>query len=74
MWTLHPECDSLVKDRWNTEFVGCPMYILTRKLKLLKEKLKSWNKETFGNVHDYVTTAETKLQQIGMSVVKVFWF
>jgi hypothetical protein len=64
MWTLHPECESLVKDCWNGDFVGYPMYILTRKLKLLKEKLKSWNKETFGNVHDYVITPETKLQQI----------
>jgi hypothetical protein len=64
MWTLHPDCDSLVKDSWNSEVVGCPMYILSSKLKNLKGKLKSWNKEKFGNVHDFVTAAETKLHQI----------
>jgi hypothetical protein len=64
MWTLHPDCDSLVKENWNSEVVGCPMYILSNKLKNLKQKLKSWNKEKFGNVHDFVTAAETKLHQI----------
>jgi hypothetical protein len=64
MWTLHPDCDTIVKDCWKSEVVGCPMYILNKKLKHLKEKLKSWNKESFGNVHDYVSSAEAKLQQI----------
>jgi hypothetical protein len=64
MWTLHPDCDSLVKDCWNYDVAGCPMYVLTKKLKILKEKLKCWNKESFGNVHDFVSSAEAKLHQI----------
>jgi hypothetical protein len=40
------------------------MFVLSKKLKLLKEKLKIWNKECFGNVHDYVVSAEQHLQLI----------
>jgi ribonuclease HI len=40
------------------------MFILSQKLKILKDKLKFWNKNCFGDVHELVTTAETNLQQI----------
>ncbi|GAU45776.1 hypothetical protein TSUD_24400 [Trifolium subterraneum] len=40
------------------------MFILSHKLKLLKDKLKIWNKESFGNVHDHVNTAAQNLQHI----------
>jgi uncharacterized protein YfkK (UPF0435 family) len=40
------------------------MYVLNFKLKRLKLKLKSWNSEIFGNVHDYVKEAEKELQDI----------
>jgi hypothetical protein len=40
------------------------MYILNTKLKRLKDKLRTWNKEVFGNVHAYVNDAEMQLQEI----------
>jgi hypothetical protein len=40
------------------------MFILCTKLKLLKSKLKTWNKSCFGNVHELVSSAELKLQQV----------
>jgi len=40
MWTLHAGCRSLIENSWQTEFFGSPMQILSRKLKLLKSKLK----------------------------------
>jgi hypothetical protein len=40
------------------------MYILNSKLKKLKDKLKVWNREVFGNVHQYVKEAEQHLQNI----------
>jgi hypothetical protein len=40
------------------------MFILSKKLKFLKDRLKNWNKDCFGNVHSLVNTAEMKLQQI----------
>ncbi|WJX17562.1 hypothetical protein P8452_07464 [Trifolium repens] len=64
MWSLHPDCASLIADCWNTNVSGCPMFILSKKLKLLKEKLKMWNKVCFGNVNESVTAAEQKLHLI----------
>ncbi|GAU31405.1 hypothetical protein TSUD_370540 [Trifolium subterraneum] len=64
MWSLHPDCQRIVKESWQNNVLGCPMFILTKKLKLLKEKLKSWNKECFGNVHNLVTDSEQKLHEI----------
>ncbi|MCH80179.1 ribonuclease H protein [Trifolium medium] len=40
------------------------MDVLNQKLKLLKSKLKLWNKESFGNIHEAVTSAEHYLHDI----------
>jgi hypothetical protein len=40
------------------------MFILSKKLKLLKEKLKVWNKVCFGNVNESVIAAEQNLNLI----------
>lgn len=40
------------------------MFILSSKIKLLKEKLKVWNIDVFGNVHNFVKDVEIKLQAI----------
>jgi hypothetical protein len=64
MWTLHDTCQDLIANCWRTNIVGSPMFILTRKLKILKEQLKSWNKDVFGNVHSYVKVAEDDLALI----------
>jgi ribonuclease HI len=64
MWSLHPDCRNIIADAWNISVVGCPMFILTQKLKLVKDKLKTWNKTCFGNVTDLVCSAELKLSHI----------
>jgi hypothetical protein len=64
MWSLHPDCRSVILDCWNTVVIGCPMFILSSKLKLLKNKLKDWNKNCFGNVNDSVSSAESNLQHL----------
>ncbi|MCH82389.1 RNA-directed DNA polymerase (Reverse transcriptase), partial [Trifolium medium] len=51
-------CNQSWLDLW------CPMFILNKKLKLVKEKLKTWNKTSFGNVHDLVNSTEQMLQHI----------
>jgi hypothetical protein len=64
MWTTHPECETIIIDCWNVVIIGCPMYILCKKLKLVKENLKIWNKSSFGNVHELVQAAENHLNHI----------
>jgi len=49
---------------WQTRVICCPMYILTKKLKLLKDRLKIWNKNVFGNVHQFLREAEQTLHHI----------
>jgi hypothetical protein len=64
MWTLHDNCTDVNKESWNTLVVDCPMFILSQKLKFLKQKLKVWNKDRFGNVHNLVKHSEIELQVI----------
>jgi len=40
------------------------MYILNKKLQLLKANLKVWNKAVFGNVHQIVKEAKDKMHDI----------
>lgn len=64
MWSLHKDCRPLIEQCWNESVVGCPMMRLSTKLKNLKSKLKTWNKEVYGNIHEHVHSAETNLQLI----------
>lgn len=64
MWSLHNDCKDVIANSWNQPIVGCPMYVLNMKLKILKKKLKEWNKNCFGNVQIMVQNAETKLTEI----------
>ena len=64
MWTMHQGCKQVIADCWNDRVVGNHMHILSTKLKNLKAKLKIWNKEVFGNVHNFVKDAEQKLTDI----------
>lgn len=49
---------------WNQPVVGFPMLILTKKLQIIKGKLKIWNKETFGDIHLLVKNSTTHLESI----------
>lgn len=51
MWSLHPSCIDVITNSWKQNVAGCPMFILSTKLKILKDKLKIWNKEVLRNVH-----------------------
>ncbi|PNY03410.1 ribonuclease H [Trifolium pratense] len=69
MWTMHDDCRNVISHSWNERVdVGCPMFVLNSKLKRLKTKLKFWNKEIFGNVHNYVSAAEAHLQHIQIQI------
>jgi peptidyl-tRNA hydrolase len=68
MWISHPDCEIIVKQCWNTQITRCLMFILTHKLKILKEALKAWNKNTFGNVHTQVASAYKDLDDIQQKI------
>ncbi|XP_019431829.1 PREDICTED: uncharacterized protein LOC109338932 [Lupinus angustifolius] len=64
MWLENLDCRRIVLEAWHTEFIGCPMMILSKKLKLLKKDLRIWNKSSFGNIHHAVSIALQSLESI----------
>jgi hypothetical protein len=64
MWTAHQDCINIVRSCWNISIPGCPMFVLGQKLKILKDKLKTWNKVNFGNITANVTAATAKVDEI----------
>ncbi|XP_045787801.1 uncharacterized protein LOC123883120 [Trifolium pratense] len=64
MWSKHDDCVNVVKQVWNSSIYGCPMFILSQKLKTLKSHLKNWNNNVFGNVHLKVEETATHLDLI----------
>jgi len=64
MWTMNDDCKRLIAESWNIPVVGCPMFILSQKLKRLKLTLKYWNKNVFGDANIKVNEVETNLQAI----------
>ncbi|XP_019431738.1 PREDICTED: uncharacterized protein LOC109338847 [Lupinus angustifolius] len=51
MWLQHLDCKRVVVEVWKTDIRGCPMFIISQKLKLLKRKLRDWNINFFGDLH-----------------------
>ena len=52
MWLKEADFVKRVQGWWgNYVFNGTPSFVLASKLKALKEDLRRWNKETFGDVH-----------------------
>ncbi|XP_058756625.1 uncharacterized protein LOC131629842 [Vicia villosa] len=64
MWSSHNDCINIIQSSWNVNVTGCPMFILDRKLRILKKNLKTWNNNVFGNVINKVEEAETILKEI----------
>lgn len=57
-------CIDVIKQSWMTKVYGCPMYILNKKLRIIKANLKILNKTLFGNVRTKVLEAEKNLIDI----------
>ncbi|XP_019455110.1 PREDICTED: uncharacterized protein LOC109356233 [Lupinus angustifolius] len=64
MWLQHQGLRSVVEAHWSNTVVGCPMYVLSNKLKGLKTIFKSRNKEVFDNIHLRVKNALTSFELI----------
>ncbi|GKV28626.1 hypothetical protein SLEP1_g37648 [Rubroshorea leprosula] len=66
-WQQHPKFKKVVEDKWRDMVVeGYAGYKCQQKLKLLKEFLKGWNKEVFGNMEAQYVQAVKKIEQVDM--------
>ncbi|KAL7185265.1 hypothetical protein ACSBR2_027235 [Camellia fascicularis] len=67
-WTLHPKFAQLFVSTWSgATFAGWSGYILTQKLKHLKQILKSWNIEVFGNTATKIKFSEEELHALDIT-------
>lgn len=64
MWCEHADCRRVVEEVWLKPSHGCPMFVLSHKLKILKHVFRVWNKTVFGNVHNNVSAARNALDSI----------
>lgn len=48
----------------DSNFLGCPMFVLSAKLGNLKQNMKTWNRSHFGNIHVNVDSAMSDLDLI----------
>ncbi|XP_026416967.1 uncharacterized protein LOC113312428 [Papaver somniferum] len=63
MWLTHPSFLQVVIDSWNEDIIGNPIFIFMNKLKRLKNILKTWNWEIFGNVQENLKKVEDKVME-----------
>ncbi|KAF9614767.1 hypothetical protein IFM89_020621 [Coptis chinensis] len=64
MWTTHPSLKDLVIQSWSEPMEGYSVFVLTQKLKCLKGKLKSWNRNIFGNLGTKVREESKALENM----------
>ncbi|KAL2248287.1 UNVERIFIED_CONTAM: hypothetical protein Sindi_2681000 [Sesamum indicum] len=58
MWIMHHNFQDMVKQSWGAPIHGYGMYRLQQKLYRLKDHLKQWNKDKFGNIFSLVDQAK----------------
>ncbi|XP_021739781.1 uncharacterized protein LOC110706192 [Chenopodium quinoa] len=50
IWTEHPGFFRIIEDNWTCSIQGTPVFIVVKKLRLIKEALKGFNKQHFSSV------------------------
>ena len=56
-------CDTMISNTWNLTVLRSPSFLLSRKIKLVSNKLKKWNKKVFGNLQERRKSLEYELQR-----------
>ncbi|KAF5191552.1 hypothetical protein FRX31_018863 [Thalictrum thalictroides] len=60
-WLLHENFWELVCHSWSQPVRGAPIFRVQQKLKRLKQDLKVWNKQVFGDIEGKIMAAEQEL-------------
>jgi hypothetical protein len=65
-WLSHPDFKRLAKSWWEQAEIdhGSCMYKFQQRLKNFKQRLKQWNKDSFGNIIQSIRTIESRLEEI----------
>ncbi|KAF9624332.1 hypothetical protein IFM89_009615 [Coptis chinensis] len=60
-WALPGEFKCILEEVWKTHIYNNPMYVLVEKLKILKQKVKPWDRANFSHLHERVEAAKQEL-------------
>lgn len=67
VWCSHPEFKKIVENAWKSdEFDGWFGYRVKEKLKRVKDELKKWNRESFGNIDNKVDKLKQEIHELDM--------
>lgn len=68
MWCKDDNFTDVVKEAWNLQVDGTPMYRVVQKLKDLKPRLKKLNKMHYSQIEERFHSAKQRLQEIKLEV------
>ncbi|XP_071902826.1 uncharacterized protein [Coffea arabica] len=68
VWRSHGEFINVIRKAWEAECEGRPVRVLLSKLKAVKNALRLWNNEVFGNVFDHVQEREERVLSLERSL------
>ncbi|XP_059281287.1 uncharacterized protein LOC132034982 [Lycium ferocissimum] len=57
-WIQHESFKEVVKQHWQTKFVGTPFLAFKQRLKNLKRALSKWSRETYGDIFKQLSIRE----------------
>ncbi|KAF9592991.1 hypothetical protein IFM89_019718 [Coptis chinensis] len=63
-WTNDDSLYKVIEDRWKQPVERNPMFVFTRKFKLLKKDIKLWAKSKFSNLEKRINDARIQLEAI----------
>ncbi|XP_058071209.1 uncharacterized protein LOC131220275 [Magnolia sinica] len=69
MWTTHDDFLATVKNSWDNDIVAMPMFKFFIKMKNLKAVLRSWNRNSFGDISKKVQEAENETARAEVSLL-----
>ncbi|KAK3229883.1 hypothetical protein Dsin_001764 [Dipteronia sinensis] len=68
MWLDRPDFMDIVRRIWSSSFMGKPPQVVINKLKRLKNALKTWNWEVFGDLNSNITRKSVELKSIQLQM------
>eukprot|EP00253_Pinus_taeda_P013097 PITA_13097 len=71
IWLSHPDFISNIEKWWSEDLQiqGTKMFLLHKRLKHMKLRLKEWNKKDFGNIFVDKKLVEIKLQELNQALI-----
>lgn len=64
MWTENPEFTQLVKDAWDMNVRGCPMFVVVKKMKAVKLTLKQLRRQHYSNLTTRIDEVAAELKEV----------